>query len=143
MRPHAHVVQLGKICDSSLVGDAARVDHARADVIDELFLKQLLAVVNTVEHLTHGDRRGGVPANQAKTLLQFRRDGILQPEEVGGARAFFQSRCFNRSESVMRVMQEKQIGPNSLRSRTNPRRMIQVKLGRPQMLRRGVLSAGS
>ena len=64
------------------VGDAAGVHHRGADVVDELLLDQLLAVIDGVEHFAHRQRRGGVLADQAEPLLQFRRRGILQPEQM-------------------------------------------------------------
>ena len=52
------------------------------DIVDELFLDELLAIVNRIEHFTDGQRRSGVLPNQAKAFLQFRGSWILQPEQM-------------------------------------------------------------
>jgi hypothetical protein len=43
------------------MADAAGAHDGRADVIDELFLDQELAILNHVEDFAHGQWRGRVP----------------------------------------------------------------------------------
>src|SRR5258708_36656719 len=64
------------------MGNSACVHYGGADVIDELLLNELLAIVDGVEDFADGERRGGVAANQAKTFLQLGRRGIFEPEEM-------------------------------------------------------------
>ncbi len=56
MAARADLVQRGEIGDAAQVRDAARMGQGRADVIDQLFFDQLLAIPDTVEDLADGDR---------------------------------------------------------------------------------------
>ena len=81
------------------------MNHGRADEIDELLLDELLAIVNCVENFPDSERRSGMPANQPKTLLQFRRCWILKPERPVRLNVFTQPRGFNRSQPVVGIVQ--------------------------------------
>ena len=106
MAAGSHVEKLGQVRDLSQVADAAGMNHRRTDVVDELFLDELLAVVNRIEDLTHGERRRGVLADDPEALLQLCRHGILQPEQVGRLECLPQPHSLDRREPVMRVVQE-------------------------------------
>src|SRR5438132_1278278 len=44
MKAGAHLIERGKIRDAAHVGDPARVHDRRADIVDQLFADQVLAV---------------------------------------------------------------------------------------------------
>src|SRR5438034_9919290 len=77
MRSSSHLIQLGKARDLAQVSNAARMNHGRADEIDELLLDELLAIVNCGENFPHGESRSGMPPTPPHTFLQFRRSWIL------------------------------------------------------------------
>src|SRR6266704_3234154 len=79
--------------------------HGRADEIEELFLNELLAILNRIEDFPDGQRGSGVLANQPKTFLQFRRCWVLKPEGPVWLKIFAQSRGFNRSQPVVGIVQ--------------------------------------
>src|SRR5207342_898211 len=82
VRSGPHVMQLGQVRDLPEMTDATGPDHRRADVVDELFLNQEMAILNDIEDFAHGQRRRRVLANQAETLLYFGGDGIFEPEQM-------------------------------------------------------------
>jgi hypothetical protein len=80
VRASSNVIHLGEICDPSQLRDAPAMNHGRPDVIDQLFLDQLLAIINAVKHFADRQRCGGVLSDNPKALLQFGGNGILQPK---------------------------------------------------------------
>ena len=83
MRSCADVIDFSQIGNFSQVRDSAGVNHGCADIVDQLFLNQRLAIVDGVEHFADRQGRGGVLTDDAKTFLQFCGDGIFKPEQVG------------------------------------------------------------
>src|SRR5208283_2069697 len=61
---------------------APGVDNRGSNVINQLLLDQLLAIVNGIEHLADGQRSCRMLANQPETLLQFCGRRIFQPEQM-------------------------------------------------------------
>src|ERR1700730_14257075 len=55
----ADLVHLGEAGNFSEMGNSAGVHYGGADVIDELLLNELLAIVDGVEDFADGKRRGG------------------------------------------------------------------------------------
>src|SRR6185295_661289 len=86
--------------------DAAGVHDGRADVVDQLFLNELLAVVDGIEHLADGERRRRVLSDDPESFLQLCRDRVFQPEEVMRLQIFAETRGFDRREPMMHVVQE-------------------------------------
>src|ERR1700687_6203242 len=110
----ADQVNLGKAGNFSQMGNSTGVHDGGADVIDELLLNELLAVVDGVENFADGERRGGVAANQAKAFLQLGGDGIFEPEEMVGFELFAEAGGFDGREAVMRVMEQMEVGAKFL-----------------------------
>jgi hypothetical protein len=88
------------------MSDAATVDGGHSNVVDQLFGDDGLGVPYRIENFAERERRGGVLANDTKTFLEFRRDGIFEPEEMIGFEAFAEASRFDRRETVMGVVQE-------------------------------------
>src|SRR5216683_1392011 len=88
---------------------ASAMHHGRPDVIDQLFLDELLAIINGIEDFTHRKRRGGVLADQTETFLQLRRNRVFEPEKMIRLQFFSEARRFDGREPVMRIMQQVQI----------------------------------
>ena len=60
--------------------DAASMDRCDADIIDQLFGDQLLAIPYGVEHLADRNGRCGMLADKTKALLQLCRHRVFKPE---------------------------------------------------------------
>ena len=80
VRTRAHVVELGQAGNLAQVADAPRVNDRRADVIDELFLNEPVAIVNRREHFADRERRRRVLADESEPLLKLGGDGVFEPE---------------------------------------------------------------
>ena len=103
--------------------DAAGVHDRRADVVDELLLDELLAVVDAVEDLADRDRRRGVLADQAEALLQLGGHRVLHPEQVVGLELLAEAAGLDRrAGGGARRGAGAASGPNSLRSAREERR---------------------
>jgi hypothetical protein len=112
-------------------------------MVDELFLDELLAIVNCIEHFTGGQRRCGVLPNQAKACLQFRGSWIFEPKQMKRLEFLARARSLDGSRPVMRVVQQMHIGPKLLaQSRKELRHKIQVLLRRPTILQRQAFFRG-
>ncbi len=74
MRARSHLKHLRQMSNFFQVRDTSGVDNRCANVIDELFLYELVAVKNRIENLADSQWSCGVAANQAKAFLQFRRE---------------------------------------------------------------------
>ena len=105
MRSRPHVVQLGERRDFPQVADPPAVHDGHADVVDQLFLDELLAVVDGVEHFAHRDRRRRVLANRAERRLILRRHWILEPEQPVRLETLAEPRGLDRRKAVMHVVQ--------------------------------------
>src|SRR5712664_1785877 len=79
------------------------------DVINQLFLDELLAIVNGIEDFTDGQRCSRVLPDEAEAFLQLRRNWIFEPEQLKRFEALPQAPCFNWCEPVMRVVQQVKI----------------------------------
>src|SRR3546814_4812425 len=73
-------MQVGKRGDLSHMRDAARVEHGRADIVDQPVLDQMLAVPDRAANLPDRKRRRRMLADQAERLLIFRRGRLFDPE---------------------------------------------------------------
>ena len=109
MAPRPHVIQLRQARDLSQMRNSARMHHRCPDVINQLLLNELLAVINRVEHLAHRNRRRRVLPDQPETLLQLRRSRILQPKQMIRLQTLPHPRRLDRRQPVMHVMQQRNI----------------------------------
>src|ERR1700730_2135028 len=101
----------------------------RPDVVNELFLDELMAIVNGIEDFTYGERRSGVLTNKTEALLQLGRCWIFEPEQMERFKTLPQARCFDRTEAVMRIMQQAKIWSEFLaQSFEQARHEVQVEL---------------
>ena len=133
----AHVMQLAEGGDLAQVGHPARVDHRAADVVDELFLDELLAVPDAVEDLAHREGRGGVRADRPESLLQLGRDGVFHPEEAIRLEGLAEPGGLDRREPVVDVVEQVGLGAQlRAQSREEPGNEVQVALRAPPALRR-------
>ena len=129
-----HVMQGGEFEDPAQAGHAAGMGAGGADVIDELVRNQLAGVPDGIEHLAHRQRRGGVLADQAKTVLGFGGHRILHPEQPVGFEILAQPRRLDRCEPVVHVMQQMHIPAHGRAQRLEElRHMLQVARGRPDL----------
>src|SRR4029077_5568985 len=143
MTTGANLIQLGEAGDFSQVGNSACVHDGGADVIDELFLDELLAIEDGVENFADGERRGGVAANQAKTLLQLGGGGIFEPEEMVRLELFAEAGGFDGREAVMRVMEQVEVGTKFLaQAFEQAGDEIEVELGAPRIFSGRVFFGG-
>src|SRR3546814_7371072 len=62
----ADLMQIGERSDLAHMGDAAGVEHGRADIVDQPVLDQMLAVPYRRENLPHRERRRRMLADQAE-----------------------------------------------------------------------------
>jgi hypothetical protein len=114
MRARSHRIHLRQTGTFFQLRDAAGVHDRGTNIVDELFLNELLAIVNRIKHFSDGQRRCGVLPNQAKAFLQFRGSWILQPEQMKRLQLFARARCLDGSQPVMRVVQQMPLGPKLL-----------------------------
>src|SRR5215469_10586297 len=120
--------------------DTAGMHNGGADVIDQLFFDQLLAIENGVKHLSHGKGRRGVLANQAKALLEFRRGGVFEPKQMIWLELRAQARGLNGRQAMVGIMQHVNLGPKlAAQASEQLRYEAQVVLGGPLVLRRSTL----
>ena len=61
------VIQLSDCRNPAKMRETARMDDARADVVDELLLNETVAIIDAVEHLSHRERRRRVLPDGAKS----------------------------------------------------------------------------
>src|ERR1700723_3954242 len=88
--------------------DAAGVRHRASNVIDQLFFDELLAIVDAIEDLTDGKRRGCALPDDPKPLLQLRRSSILEPEPIIGLEFF--AKAAKLSKIVLEQMRRNAFG---------------------------------
>src|SRR5947208_3078244 len=125
-----HLVEFGQSGDLFEMRDASGMDNRRADVVDELFLNQNVAVVDRVKYLSHGQRSGSVTPDDPEPLLQLGWCCIFEPEEMIGFKFFAQARCFDGAEPMMRVVQQMNLRAKLLAQPGEElRRKIQIVLG--------------
>ena len=103
--------------------------HGGPDVINELFLDELLAIINGIEDFTDGQRCRGVLPDEAEAFLHLRRNRIFEPEQMKRFEALPQARRFNRRKAMMRIVQQVKIRAEFLAQPfKQPGREIQVEL---------------
>src|SRR4051812_15554827 len=102
---HLHVIQVRECRNLLQRGDAAAVNR-HAEIVDQLFGDQELRIPDGVEDLADGERRRGVLTDDAESLLKFRRDGILHPEQMMGLERLSKTRRLDGSQAVMHVVQQ-------------------------------------
>ena len=76
----AALVDLESILTARDFQSIARVHDRRADIVDQLFADQLLAVPDRIKDLAHGERRRRVLSNQTERFLTLGRRRVLDPE---------------------------------------------------------------
>src|SRR4029077_11336930 len=81
-------------------------NRGHSDVVDQLFGNDRGGVPNRVENFSQRQRCGGVLADNAKSFLQFRRDGIFEPKEMIRLETFAKAGRFDGCEAVMRVVEQ-------------------------------------
>ena len=142
VRAGAHAGRARRGGDLAQVGDAAGVHDRGADVVDELLLDQLLAVVDRVEHLADRERRRRVLADQPEALLVLGRRRVLQPEQVVRLERLAEPRRLDRRQAVVHVVQQVQVGPEALAQRARRARgaKSQVRSRSTSASRRAALS---
>jgi hypothetical protein len=84
--------------------DAAGVYDGGSNVSDQLFFDELLAIVDAIEDVTDGERRGCVLADDPEPLLQLRRNSILELEQMIGIEFFAEAGGLDRSQAMMRIV---------------------------------------
>src|SRR5258708_5166965 len=114
MRPRTNLVHLGQAGNFSQMGNATRVHHRRANVVNQVLLDQLLAIENRIEYLTNRQRSSGVPPDQPKALLQLGRSRVFQPEKMIGFEFFAKTSSLNGSQTMMCIMEQVDLGPKFL-----------------------------
>src|SRR5260370_3293818 len=107
--PGADLIQSRQACDLPQVRYSTRMHNRRPDVVDELLLNELLAIVDRIENLADRYWRSGVLADEAQTFLQLGRNRIFEPEQVEGFEALSETCRFDRRQPVMHVMQQRKI----------------------------------
>src|SRR6267142_5501092 len=125
------------------MGNSAGVDNGSADVVDHLFLNELLAIVDGVEDFADGERRGGVSADQAKTFLQLGGSGIFEPEEVIGLEFFAEAGGFDGRKAMMYIVEQGKLGAKFLaQAFEQAGHEIHVQLGTPRAFEGHVFFGG-
>ncbi len=105
------------------------------DVVDQLLLDELLAIPDRIEDLAYGQRRGGVLADDAETVLVLRRHGIFHPERTVGLQILAQTTCLDGCEAMVHVVQQVHIPPQRFTRGSEQRRhRTQVFFGGPEIL---------
>ena len=137
VHPGLHLVDRGVVEDPAQPGDAAGVRDRRPDVVDQLLLQQFPVVPDRVEHLADRERRRGVFADQPERGLVLGRGHVLQPEQVEGLERLAQLGRLDRGQPVVRVVQQRQLGPELVAHGLEHRRHVaQVGAGVPLLLDR-------
>ena len=86
-----------------------------ADVINQLFLDQLLAVEDAVENFADSQRRGGVLADDSEAGLKFSGGRIFQPEKVMRLVFFPKPAGLDGSQAMMGIVQAPRALPRLVR----------------------------
>ena len=94
----ADVINLSQGSDLLQRRDSSSVNYRHSDtVVNQLFANQKVCIPNRIENFPYRQWRCRMLANDAKSLLQFRRNRIFQPEQVIGLQVFPQSGGLNLS----------------------------------------------
>jgi hypothetical protein len=103
--PGADLIDFGEAGNFSEVRNSTGVHDRSANVVDQLFLDELLAIVDGIENLADGERRSGMAANQAKTFLQLGGRGVFEPEQMIRFKLFAKAAGFYRRETMVRIVE--------------------------------------
>ena len=79
------------------------------EVINELLAYELFRIPDGVEYLAHSKRRGSVLADEAKAILQLRRNRVFQPEKMIRFQLLAQARRLDGREPVVNIVQQVQL----------------------------------
>ena len=82
VRSRPDLIQLGQAGDFPQMRHSSRVHNGGPNVIDQLLLDKLLAIINGVEYFADGQWRSGVLADKPEALLQLRGNRILEPKQM-------------------------------------------------------------
>src|SRR5260370_30096130 len=107
----ADVIDIGQGSDLLQGRDSSSVNYRHSDVVNQLFANQKVCIPNRIENFPYREWRRRMLANDAKSLLQFRRNRIFQPEQVIRLQVFSQSGGLNRSQPVMHVLKQVDLVP--------------------------------
>ena len=88
------------------MADPAAVHDGHPDVVDQLLLDELRAIVDRVEHFAHRNRRRRVLADGAEGRLIFSRNGVFEPEQSPRLETLAKTRRFDRRQAVVHVVQQ-------------------------------------
>src|SRR5262249_35044685 len=125
------------------MSDSAGMHHGCPDIVNELFLNELLTIIDAVENFSSSQRSGRMLANNPKALLYFSRRGIFEPEQMRGFQFLAQSRSFDWCQAMMRIVQKVQMRPEFFsQSHKKLRNEIQIMFRRPLVLRRRIFFGG-
>src|SRR5919198_2084460 len=114
MAAGAHLIELGQSRDLAQMRDPARMDDRGPDIIDELVLNEVLAVVDAVEDLADRERRHRMLSDEAESVLILGRGRILHPEQAVRFQRLPEASRFDRREPVMDVVQDMVLEAESL-----------------------------
>src|SRR6266436_1594259 len=103
--PGPDVIEFRQAGDLSQVRNSPGMHNRRPDIVNELLLDELLAIVDRIEDFADRYRRSGVPADEAQTFLQLSRNRIFEPEQVIRFEAFSEASRFDWRQPVMHVVQ--------------------------------------
>src|SRR5437016_359149 len=95
VRPGPHLIEFRQAGDLSQMRNPTRVYNRGPNVIDELLLDELLAIVDRIEDFPNSQRRRGVLADEAKAFLQLCRNRVFEPEQVKGFEALSEACRFD------------------------------------------------
>src|SRR3546814_11784175 len=96
------------------------MNHGSPDVVDELILDELAAVVDGVEDFADGDGRHGMLADQLQPLLILRRRRVFHPEQAVGLEALAEACRLDGRQPMMYVVQGLDAAPVLLAARVEP-----------------------
>src|SRR5687768_18464770 len=117
------------------MADPSGVHYRRPDVVDQLFLNELPAVVDAVEDLPDRQRRRRVLPDQPEALGVLRDSWILEPEQPMRLGIMAQTGGFDWPQAVMHVVQqvhvEAELTPKALEQRCHA---AQITLAAPRRL---------
>src|SRR5260370_31577581 len=88
--------------------------HGCTNVVDKLFLNQLLAIINAVENLSDRQWSCRVLADNTETFLEFGGRRVFQPKEMRWFKLLAHASRFNPRQPMVRIMQKMQFRPKLL-----------------------------
>ena len=119
MASGADIIHIGKARDAAQMGNAARMHHGGADIVDQLLFDQLFTVPDRIENFADSNWRGGVLPDQPETRLIFGRRRVFQPEWAIRLQIFAQPSGFDRRQPVVDVVEQMDV--HSARGRDKKR----------------------